>query len=92
MKTLPPMRLEQILIGPPASWRMISPLLSRISFWYRLVRFRSPPAARSGDRLAGVLGEFADDPECLRFAFVSQIAVDDDGIRALARKFWISGR
>jgi hypothetical protein len=29
---------EQILIGPPASWRMISPLLSRISFWYRLVR------------------------------------------------------
>ena len=50
---------EQILIGPPASWRMIWPLLSRISFWYRLVRFRSPPAACAPARLNHV------NPDCL---------------------------
>jgi hypothetical protein len=26
------------LFGPPASWRVIWPLLSRISFWYCLIR------------------------------------------------------
>jgi post-segregation antitoxin (ccd killing protein) len=29
---------------------------------------------------------------CLRFAFVSQIAFEDNGIRAPAQNFWISGR
>jgi hypothetical protein len=28
----------------------------------------------------------------VRFAFASQIAVEDNGIRALAQSFWISGR
>ncbi|MEA3092243.1 MAG: hypothetical protein QOJ04_3585 [Caballeronia sp.] len=38
MKPLGAHAPEQILFGPPASWRVIWPLLSRISFWYCLIR------------------------------------------------------